>query len=358
MIRIEQSRERSNSSPAERGALVMLQLRMLVYVAIFSTICIAGDVREGWRTYRSSDYGFTIDYPANMTFYPGHPDYAETQISYMPTCDYTTVACFEYNGKEYENTTFEAAGLSINVLRDIKTEQDCAKIDAGSHPIKTETINGNRFHYGVTGEAGMSQSAGGPTYRAFHQNVCFEIAAAIAQVSAAAFDDGAINSFDSRKLDKLLEKMIHSFRFSGAVEDGPGWKVYDDNKCGGIYEYLEGETVQTTIEYSNKRLHSNEIACSRHFTHHGLYYKVAATETLKDKGQLEAWLKASNYPDLSKAQVVVSSKYCTEYKAEPYYYIFGQATLYILSVSDAKHRVVAAHDDPVFNHLLNSFKVE
>jgi hypothetical protein len=72
---------------------------------------------------------------------------------------------------------------------------------------------------------------------------------------------------------------------------------------------------------------------------------------------LETWLKSSGYPHLSEAREVVSSKYCTEYSAGPYYYIFGQATVYILSVSDANHKAVSPHDDPVFTHWLNSFKV-
>jgi len=307
--------------------------RVLLYMAIFSMISIGEDARGDWQTYRNPDYGFMIDYPASMTPYSGHPDYVETKISYIPICDYTTVACFEYNGKEYEGSNFEAAGLSVNVLREIRTEGDCDKIDTGSYPVKTETINGIRFHYGMTGEGGMSQSKGGPSYRAFHQNVCFEIAVATAQISLGAFDPGAIKPFDSAKLDLLLDKMLHTFKFTGAVKDGPGWRVYYDGMCGGIYEYPESETVQTTIEYSNDKFHSSEITCSRHFTHRGLDYTVAAKAGLKDKNEFETWLKSSGYPDLSKARVLVSSKYCTEYAADPYYYILGQGTVYILSVS-------------------------
>jgi len=85
-------------------------------------ICYGQAVPSDWQTYRSPDYGFSIEYPVNMTFYPGRPDYVATQLSYIPICDYTTVACFEYNGREYEGTNFEAAGLSVNVLRDMKTE--------------------------------------------------------------------------------------------------------------------------------------------------------------------------------------------------------------------------------------------
>jgi hypothetical protein len=329
----------------------------LVLLGLFTTVCVAGDRPGGWQTYRSPDYGFTIDYPVSMTFYPGHPDYVVTHVSYIPICDYTTVGCFEYNGSEYAGTNFEAAGLSVNVLRDLKSERDCDEIDTGSYPVKTETINGVRFRYGMTGEGAASHSKGGPTYRTFHENVCFEVVAATSAASMGAFDEGTVKAFDSAKLDVLLQKMVQTFKFEGAVKDGAGWKVYYDGMCGGIYEYPESVTIETTVEYSNARFSSDHIACSRHFTHHGVDYTVDAKPNLRDKDELEAWLKSSGYPHLSEAQVIVSSKYCSEYSAGPYYYIFGQGTVYILSVSDAKHRTVPPHDDPVFAHWLNSFKV-
>jgi hypothetical protein len=52
-------------------------------VAIISTVCIAEDAREGWRTYRSPDYGFMIDYPAperiKAVFDKGEKGYREYQ---------------------------------------------------------------------------------------------------------------------------------------------------------------------------------------------------------------------------------------------------------------------------------------
>jgi hypothetical protein len=330
--------------------------KVLACLAALATICCAEDAPEGWQVYRSLDYGFSIAYPSSMTFYPGHPDLAETGLSYIPICDYTTVACLEYNGKEYKGTNFQAAGLSINILRDLKTEQDCAAIDTGQYPVKTQMINGTRFRYGLTGEAGLGNSKGGTAYRAFHERVCFEVSTATAQSSLGAFDPGTVKAFDAGKLDRILDQMVHTFKFEGPVKDGSEWDVYYDGMCGGIYEYPRGETIQTTVEYSQAGYDSNAITCSRHFTHHGLDYTVAAKVHLVDKGRLEAWLRSSSYPALSKVEVLASSKYCAEYKAGPYYYIFVQSTLFILSVSDPNHAVVAAFGDPVFGHLFNSFK--
>jgi hypothetical protein len=329
----------------------------LVCLALLATTCRAAlPTDAGWKVYRSPDYGFTIGYPSNISFYAGHPDLKETQLSMIPICDETTVACFEYNGN-YERTNLEAAGLSVNVLRDRKTEQDCNKIDTGSYPIETESINGIKFHHGKTGSVATGNSEGGPVYRAFYQNVCFEIAVGTAWTTAVTDDPGHNKPFNPVELEKLLDRMVHTFRFVAAVKDGSGWKVSDDSGCGGSFASPEGERIQTIKEYSQVGYYSHDITCSRYFTHNGLGYTVDAKVNLRDKSQLESWLESSGYPGLTKARIVTKSKYFTEYAAEPYYYIFGQGMVYILSVSDAKHRATVPHNDPVFTHLLESFKV-
>jgi hypothetical protein len=100
------------------------------------------------------------------------------------------------------------------------------------------------------------------------------------------------------------------------------------------------------------------FTCSRSFTHKGRNYTVAAKVNLKNKSQLESWLESSGYPGLSKARMVAKSKYFIEYNSEPYFYIIGEGIVYIFSVSDAKHSVIVPHDDQVFTHLLDSFRVK
>jgi hypothetical protein len=332
-------------------------LLTLVCFALLATTCSAAPLTDaGWKVYRSPDYGFTISYPGNISFYAGHPDLKETQLSMIPICDETTVACFEYNGNN-ERTNLEAAGLSVNVLRDRKTEQDCNKIDTGSYPIETESINGIKFHYGKTGSVAAGHSEGGPVYRAFYQNVCFEMAVGIASTDTVNDDPGDIKPFDSAELEKLLDRMVHTFKFMAAVKDGHGWRVSDDSGCGGSFEFPEGERIQIIKEFSQAGYYSQDITCSRHFTHNGLGYTVAAKVNLRDQSQFESWLESSGYPGLTTARIVTKSKYFTEYTAGPYYYVFGQGTVYILSVSDAEHRAIVSHNDPVFMHLLQSFKV-
>jgi hypothetical protein len=271
-------------------------------------------------------------------------------------CTTRALGCLVYAGHEYEGTNFEGAALSVNVLRDRRTEQDCYKIDAGSYPIKTKTINGIDFHYGMTGDAGLGHSGGGPKYRAFYDKVCFELAVNITAASFANFDPGTIKKFDGTKLEKDFDVMLNTFRFTGPVADGPAWRVYHNGAVGGTFEYPDGDTVVKSVEYSQERHFSNEITDSTYFADHGLNYFVATKVNLKDRNALDAWLKSSRYPDLSKAQELRHSRLYAQYRAGNYWYVYGQASLHILGVSDQQHTVVAPPDNVVFRHFLNSFK--
>src|SRR3954453_14746094 len=122
---------------------------ILAYLALFATICTGSFAMDvpGWKTYRSPDYGFKIEYPESMLFYPGHPDH---------DCAITTVACFHYDAhgdEETKGTNFTGASLSVNLLREKRTEQDCNKIEDSTQTPKTETINSTTFRTGSARDA-------------------------------------------------------------------------------------------------------------------------------------------------------------------------------------------------------------
>src|SRR5690348_4959780 len=148
-------------------------------------------------------FGFTVQYAKDFTLCAGGFDYCEiSSSSYIPVCSDDVVDCFVYTGQKYKGTNFQGAALSVNVLRDRRSEQDCDKFGLGPHPIKTKTINGVRFHYEMAGEAGLGNWGGGAIYRAFYDNVCFELAANVSGADFDDFDPGTIKEFDRANLDK------------------------------------------------------------------------------------------------------------------------------------------------------------
>ncbi|HEY3988692.1 MAG TPA: hypothetical protein VGM02_05285 [Acidobacteriaceae bacterium] len=306
-----------------------------------------------WQSYSSPDYGFTISYPTDIKLYSardGGPG------GYSPICFETTVTCLGYSSTDYQDTNFEGAGVAINVLRDAKTEQDCDTLRSPI-PTRVEIIHGHPFHTAIVTDGGLSHVTSGPAYRAFYQNVCFEIAAQIASASFGSFEPGSVKEFHPARLRQLLDQVVHTFRFTGPVKDGADWKVSRDGGCGGTFEYPASDTVRVLAEYSNGSENSQRITCSRAFTHQGRAYTLAVKANLREEYLLDRWLKSSGYPGLDNAKVVSKSRYYTEHTAPPCYYIYGQATVFIFSVSDPDGRAVAPGDDPIYRHWLASFKV-
>src|SRR5882724_13284612 len=126
------------------------------------------NARSSWQNYFNPDFGFTLHYPPDLTLNAGGLAYKDMSLlSYIPVCDQATVACFIYNGRAYLGTNFEAAALSVNILRDARTDEACSKINTGSYPLRIKLSNGIRFHYGMQGGVGMGHAGGGLAYRAF-----------------------------------------------------------------------------------------------------------------------------------------------------------------------------------------------
>ena len=302
--------------------------------------------RRASTTYRSPDYGFAIDYPKNVAFRGSHPDSAEMKGSYIPICVQSTVACFEYSGHDYADTALESAGLSVNVLRDLRTEHDCYQIPTPSSLGRFVTINGSNFWYAQTGDAGAGHGASGPSYRAFYQNVCFEVSALVVQTTARIGEPG-IRALNGARLEKLLDKMAHTFRFTGEVLDGPNWWAFD-GQCGGeSFEYPDATRVVVDDNASGGWT-LNGVACSELFSSDGSNFRV----DLVIQSELNEWLASANLPALSSAQVVRKSKTWTEYQAGPYFYFVTTQRLYVLSVTEPSN----AHAQRAFSHFVRSFR--
>ena len=162
--------------------------------------------RAGWQTYRDPDYGFTIDHP---------DDFPETS-----SCMFEPVACFEYNGNALHSTVIMSVRVTVDILRERKTEAECDDID--EEPVTTVVIHKTRFSHAETGDAGMSKSEAIEDYLAFHDNVCFEIALITGRIDVGPveYDDLGIHPVDQKALQAVhreMNRMLHSFRLRSQV---------------------------------------------------------------------------------------------------------------------------------------------
>jgi hypothetical protein len=313
-----------------------------------------------WKTYRSPDYGFTIDYPGTMTFYPGGPQ-RPPEKSMFPICDDDTVACFEYNGHDFDRTQIQAMGVSVNVLREDRTVPECDRIETDSGPILTKKINGVSFRYAEAGDGGLGSFRNVLAYRTFHQHVCFEVALVTAQSNLTAQDmkDAGLTPANPRtlkRLDTVMNEMMESFAFAGPVKDGARWSLFEDRGCGAEFGYPAGMTVSNSTFPANFPSDSQGISCEQRFLFRGREYIVAAKTNLQDGVALDAWLQSAGFPGLKQMKLTVRGQAFTEYRNAEYTYIYRPDNLYILSVTDEKLSPLPSRGDAVFAHLLKSFR--
>src|SRR5450432_2798537 len=107
---------------------------VLLWFTFLPAISGAAPPARQWRTYRSPDYGFSIVYPSTFKFLYPFPELDKTFDGMISICPDTTVACFEYAVGDNLRTDFQAAGLTVNILRDRKTEQACNQPERNSDP--------------------------------------------------------------------------------------------------------------------------------------------------------------------------------------------------------------------------------
>ncbi|MGA8087850.1 MAG: hypothetical protein WCA10_11115 [Terracidiphilus sp.] len=316
---------------------------------------------QEWQTYRSPDYGFTIAYPVSMAFSSGHPVKAP-ELSMFPIYEGPTIACFQYDGNEFEKTAVQAAGISVKVLRGFKSEKDCNTMEFGSGPTGTIKIHGVLFHYGDMDEAGGGSSIGATEYRTFYQHVCFDVSVAMAMTDIAAEheeDEGyrPVNKRAWRRLWKNMDRMLHSFRFVGPVQDGPDWNVYFDQGCGYGFEYPSASTLRQLKDYSNQAQDSKGIACEQAFTYNDREYTIAAKVNVRNEVALDEWLSAAGYPARNRMKAIAMNNDFTEYSDQTYTYLRHNLYFFIFTVSGESHRPISSEGDRVFAHLLGSFEI-
>src|ERR1035438_10324990 len=142
----EPGTERKAENPMNAKSVRVILLAILFTAAVVAWAAPAAKKHTEWKTYRDPDYGFMLDYPGSITFYPGHP-VEPTQGAMFPICDHT-IACFQYNGHALDGTITDAIGISVNIVRGVKTETECIdSIGPDLDSSKTIHIHGTLFHY-------------------------------------------------------------------------------------------------------------------------------------------------------------------------------------------------------------------
>jgi hypothetical protein len=312
----------------------------------------------GWRTYHSADYGFTIAFPAEMTFYSGHP-VPPPHRAMIPVCDDLMVACFEYNGQAFDRSPVQSLGVSIDIRRDLTTEAQCEQI--GERQAKTVVIHGARYHSAEVGSAATGNFGSGRIYRSFHQHVCFEIALneAGVSVSPAQFGEYRVHAVDQRAYRAIqdeMHRMLETFTFVGPVHLGANWRVYPDSEstCDGQFEVPIDTAVEEVNPASPDGVYSSGVTCAVTFTERGRLYLIAENVDLGDSHRIDDWLGTSAFPSLAGARRLPNGT--LEYKTANLAYFVIRHELIVFAVSNPANGSRPQHDR-IFDHLVSSFRM-
>lgn len=178
-------------------------------------------------TFTSPDGTFQFVYPENYELLVGEGLLKVTRgrAATLPVCDFSTaVACVLYPIDLREDTIFEAAAFSVDVVPGVTAEPAClayadqpARSQNAAQELTSIVINEQAFRHTSMKKkiSGHTQSA--DSYRAYAQQKCYEL-----QIAISVSDDslvqkaGQTNSLGDARADRArdsLRLILSSFLF-------------------------------------------------------------------------------------------------------------------------------------------------
>lgn len=133
----------------------------------------------------------------------------------------STLACFAYPKDKFrDKPVFAAAAFFAGKIEEATTENACLQGSQNWNPDEIETakltkINGVAFKVFEIGDNWAGGGQGGPVYRTFHDNECYELGIQTS-VERAAYDPETSKEFtqqDSDEVQLRLKQALNSFKF-------------------------------------------------------------------------------------------------------------------------------------------------
>lgn len=138
--------------------------------------------------------------------------------SYIPPCGEGFLYCLYYNGKKYENTNFESAGVGIYVLENT-AENSCfsaEKFNGRKENFHTETISNVKFSVFSSGNAATGHYAKDIIYQTFQNGKCYRFVARIGTSQYQNYEPGTIEKFTPEMEDEMrstLKEVLEDMDF-------------------------------------------------------------------------------------------------------------------------------------------------
>jgi hypothetical protein len=119
-----------------------------------------------------------------------------------------TLACIALPRSDYEGTNFEAAAISVNIIK--SAGKSCPTSGEAEH---SEVINGLTFAVSLGGGVAAGNILSRSQYRIVHSNRCYEIDMSVGYANISVYPAGTVKEFDLNATKALLQEVLKTFRF-------------------------------------------------------------------------------------------------------------------------------------------------
>lgn len=173
--------------------------------------------RASILTYRNTQYGVSLEYPANYVLTEGEMQLGADWVlagggDHYEQPHRVMLVTVEFPGDAYPGTDFGGAFVNISISPE-RTRADCeALLNSSDSKPRTTVINGTRFSWSTAAQASMGKGEGESDYVTFRRGICYEITVASVILPGELSAVGGERNIpvDSKDVERRLEVILHS----------------------------------------------------------------------------------------------------------------------------------------------------
>jgi hypothetical protein len=171
------------------------------------------------QTFTSPDSSFSITIPASFRIFTGKDLKQAEQLSYIPVCEDTDLACFVYPTNAYRGTNFSAASIEVSNIHKPDEASCMAPPKARGNDdqfltpkyMPVRSISGSRWIHGVFTGAAAGHIGMEDIYRTWHQDKCWEIKTNLTETDVNPHP--TFTRKDEQQVEQQLDAVLNEFRF-------------------------------------------------------------------------------------------------------------------------------------------------
>ena len=169
--------------------------------------------------FKAGDNSFAITIPASFRAFTGAGLRNAAELSYIPVCEPTDLACFVYATKRYKGTNFGAASVAVKTV-DARDEAACTTprqlpgdaVDFRPSPSMPVRWIGNlKWVHGILGSVGLGHVIDIDIYRVWHENKCWELSTNLTKTDIDP--KPTFTQKDETRVSGQLDAVLREFRF-------------------------------------------------------------------------------------------------------------------------------------------------